>query len=110
VGESQFTLTVAYGSAGVVDEPVPTEFALYPAYPNPFNPSVTLQFNIETHGYTSLYIYDITGRLVEILVDGKLESGEYEVVWDARVLPSGIYLAQLKSGERAITQKLTLLK
>jgi hypothetical protein len=81
VGESQFTLTVAYGSAGVVDEPVPTEFALYPAYPNPFNPSVILQFNIETHGYTSLYIYDITGRLVEILVDGKLESGEYEVVW-----------------------------
>jgi hypothetical protein len=89
---------------------MPKEFALHPAYPNPFNPSVTLRFNIEAHGYTSLYIYDITGRLVEILVDRKLESGKHEVIWDAGNLPSGIYFVQLKSGEKTITQKLTLLK
>ena len=110
VGASHFTLTVVYSALTTNDDMMPKEFALHPAYPNPFNPSVTLRFNIEAHGYTSLYIYDITGRLVEILVDRKLESGEYEILWDAGNLPSGIYFVQLKSGEKTITQKLTLLK
>ena len=107
---ARFSVTISGFALGSENGSLPVEFALHPAYPNPFNPSVTLRFNIEAHGYTSLYIYDITGRLVEILVDRKLESGEYEILWDAGNLPSGIYFVQLKSGDKTINQKLTLLK
>ena len=110
VGESQFTLTVAYGSAGVVDEPVPTEFALYPAYPNPFNPSTMISFDVPELQNVSVQIFNITGQLIETLINGKLESGKHKVLWNAGNLPSGIYFVQLKSGDKTINQKLTLLK
>jgi hypothetical protein len=48
--------------------------------------------------------------LIETLINGKLESGEYEILWDAGNLPSGIYFVQLKSGNKTLNQKLTLLK
>jgi hypothetical protein len=110
VGENRFTLTVAYGSAGVVDEPVPTEFALYPAYPNPFNPSTMISFDVPELQNVSVQIFNITGQLIETLINGKLESGEYEILWGAGNLPSGIYFVQLKSGDKTLNQKLTLLK
>jgi hypothetical protein len=110
VGESQFTLTVAYGSAGVVDEPVPTEFALYPAYPNPFNPSTMISFDVPELQNVSVQIFNITGQLIETLINGNIENGKHEVLWDAGNLPSGIYFVQLKSGDKTLTQKLTLLK
>jgi hypothetical protein len=110
VGESQFTLTVAYGSAGVVDEPVPTEFALYPAYPNPFNPSTMISFDVPELQNVSVQIFNITGQLIETLINGNIENGKHEVLWNAGNLPSGIYFVQLKSGDKTITQKLTFLK
>jgi len=110
VGESRFTLTVAYGSAGVVDEPVPTEFALYSAYPNPFNPSTMISFDVPELQNVSVQIFNITGQLIETLINGNIESGKHKVLWDAGNLPSGIYFVQLKSGDKTITQKLTLLK
>jgi hypothetical protein len=110
VGESQFTLTVAYGSAGVVDEPVPTEFALYSAYPNPFNPSTMISFDVPELQNVSVKIFNITGQLIETLINGNIESGKHKVLWDAGNLPSGIYFVQLKSGDKTINQKLTLLK
>ncbi len=110
VGESQFTLTVAYGSAGVVDEPVPTEFALYPAYPNPFNPSTMISFDVPELQNVSVQIFNITGQLIETLINGNIESGKHKVLWNAGNLPSGIYFVQLKSGDKTINQKLTLLK
>jgi uncharacterized protein YcnI len=48
--------------------------------------------------------------LIETLINGNIESGKHEILWDAGNLPSGIYFVQLKSGDKTITQKLTLLK
>jgi hypothetical protein len=114
VGESRFTLTVAYSALTSNDEPanVPGTFALRPAYPNPFNPSTTISFDIPdaTDRNTSLHIYDITGKLVETLVNKVLPSGSHAVTWDPKNLSSGLYIVQLKVGNKTFNQKLTFLK
>ncbi len=92
---------------------VPTEFALYPVHPNPFNPVTTIRFSIpdvETLHATSLRIYDITGKLVETLVDEKLSPGNQSVQWNAKGFSSGVYFVLLEgSGLREI-QKVVLMK
>jgi len=114
VGESRFTLTVAYSALTSNDEPanLPGSFALHPAYPNPFNPSTTISFDIPdaTDRNTSLHIYDITGKLVETLVNKVLPSGSHAVTWDPKNLSSGLYIVQLKVGNKTFNQKLTFLK
>ncbi len=69
-----------------------------------------ISFDVPELQNVSVQIFNITGQLIETLINGNIESGKHKVLWNARVLPSGIYLAQLKSGERTVTQKLTLLK
>jgi hypothetical protein len=97
----------------VVDEtPLPQNFKLYQPYPNPFNPTITIQFNIpvESLRATSLQIFNITGRLVETLVDGNLQAGEHEIVWKAGSQPSGVYFVRLQNGEFVENQKVVLIK
>ena len=114
VGESRFTLTVSYSALTSNDEPanVPESFSLHPAYPNPFNPSTTISFDIPEAAdrNTSLHIYDITGKLVETLVNKVLSSGSHAVTWDPKNLSSGLYIVQLKVGNKIFRQKLTFLK
>jgi hypothetical protein len=92
----------------------PDDFALYPAYPNPFNPTTMIRFNISVGDANlrplQLTLYDITGRLVETLINQQLEPGVHEIQWDAKNLPSGLYFIQLQSGTKIQTQKLILLK
>ena len=93
------------------DTPFPVEFKLFPAYPNPFNPSTTIRFSVETrHAVSLLQIYDITGRVVETLVMGDLVAGKHKVVWDASGFSSGIYFVRLESGTVVQTQKIVLMK
>ena len=91
---------------------LPTSFALYRPYPNPFNPTTTIRFNVpvETFRATSLRIFDITGRVVDVLLDGELEPGSHEIQWHANNNASGIYFIRMVSGEFVKTQKLILLK
>jgi hypothetical protein len=91
------------------DQNTPDKFGLIGNYPNPFNPTTTIRFSLETHGDVSLQIYDITGRLVETVVNGTIR-GEHEVVWDASGYPSGVYLIRLSHGDRTHTRKMLLLK
>ena len=95
----------------VEDEPlIPEKIMLYSAYPNPFNPTTTIRFSLETQYVTSLHIYDINGQLVETLVNSKLMSGEHEVTWNASTQPSGVYFIQLVSGNNVQTEKVLLIK
>jgi len=110
VGDPRYQLTVAYGSAGVEELPVPKEFVLYPAYPNPFNPSTTIRFDLPAERFITLSVYDITGKLVETLINEVLQQGSHNIQWQPQNLPSGNYFVQLKSRNRTFTQKLTLLK
>ena len=91
---------------------LPTSFALFRPYPNPFNPITTIRFDIpvETGNEVALRIFDINGRLVETLVNQKLEPGTHEVQWYANNHASGIYFIRMVAGEFVKTQKMILLK
>jgi len=90
----------------------PNQFLLFPAYPNPFNPLTTIQFNIpvETQDVTSLQLFDLQGRPVESLINKMLQPGEYKIAWSALGMPSGVYFAELVSGNYRQVQKLVLMK
>jgi len=91
---------------------IPNHFQLHPPYPNPFNPTTTIRFDIgeKITNMASLRIYDITGRLVETLVDGNYKVGEHVFIWDASKIASGVYFVELVSGQNRSMQKLVLLK
>jgi parallel beta-helix repeat protein len=97
----------------------PRTFNLFQNFPNPFNPSTTISFNISNtinkRQRVNLNIYDIRGRLVSSLIDSDLEPGTHKIHWDGRndrgvSVSSGIYLYQLKSGGETFTRKMTVLK
>jgi len=89
---------------------MPSTHKLLRNYPNPFNPSTTIQFGVESFGDVSLTVYNTLGQEVAQLVEMKMETGVYEVTFDARNLASGIYFYTLKTEEQSLTNKLMLLK
>jgi len=86
-------------------------FELASNYPNPFNPSTTIQFTLGNDGMTSLQVYNMLGQKVATLFQGAAEAGKmYQVTLDASNLPSGLYFAKLESGNQHTIQKMVLLK
>src|SRR4030095_5944897 len=77
---------------------IPQKFALLQNYPNPFNPETKIKFQIPNAGFVKLAVYDAGGKLVKILVDENLNSGTYNIGWDASAYPSGVYFYILSSG------------
>ena len=88
----------------------PNEFALRPAYPNPFNPETNLTFELTVSSVVSLAVFDINGREVANLGDGWYPAGIHEMTFDASQLPSGVYFARLTAGNHSQTQKLLLIR
>jgi hypothetical protein len=92
------------------DQPVQL-YALQQNYPNPFNPVTTISYVLPKAMHVRLEIYDITGRLVETLVDSPELSGEHQVQWNARGMSSGVYFYKLSSGTlTSRMKKMILLK
>lgn len=95
------------------DEPGETsisQFSILNCFPNPFNPSTNISFQLQTTGKVNLTIFDITGREVAMLVDGMKPTGSHQVTFDASTLSSGIYFARLTAGEFRAVQKMLLVK
>jgi hypothetical protein len=94
----------------------PDNFKLFQNYPNPFNPTTNIKFNIQSKSFVELYVYNISGRLVTKLVDENLNSGSYEVNFDAGEfdLPSGIYFYKMTAwndkSSFTSSQKMILIK
>ena len=88
----------------------PADFALHPAYPNPFNPVTNLRFSLPEPGNVILTIYDVQGKEVVRLVEGYRLAGVYDVACNASSLSSGIYFARLTAGNFQQTQKILLIK
>jgi hypothetical protein len=78
--------------------------------PNPFNPVTRISYNVSSTQHVRIAIYDVTGRLVETLVDETKGAGEYVVEWDAGSLPSGVYFYHMETGDETIVRRATLLK
>lgn len=79
-------------------------------YPNPFNPTTTINYQIPTSGNVTIKVYDILGNEVANLVDGYMESGRYEVDFDASSLASGVYIYRLYVNDYVNVKKMVLLK
>lgn len=90
--------------------PVPKIFALAQNHPNPFNPSTQITFSLPATVVMTLKIFDLAGREVATLVNGKLPAGEHHVHFDASDLAAGVYLYRLQAGEQVATRKLLLVK
>ena len=87
-------------SLGFISNTFPVEFELHQPFPNPFNPTTTIQFNVpatDTRHVISLRVFDIAGSMVETLVNGTMKSGQYEIQWDASQHASGIYFLKMES-------------
>ena len=109
-----FTFDITFGldQLSANDEIITNNFALYPHYPNPFNPITTIRFNAPFVGIKnklSLRIYDITGRVVDVLVNDAINSGSHVIQWNAADYASGIYFIELVVGKKRDIQKLILL-
>ncbi len=89
---------------------LPTEFALNPARPNPFNAATTISFALPEAARINLCIYDVSGRAVVTLVDGWRDAGTHQVTFDGFNLASGVYALHLNAGIHSATGKLVLMK
>ncbi len=88
----------------------PVDFCIKANYPNPFNPSTTITYQLPKSGYTTLKIYNSLGQVVAELVDGYEEAGIYAILFNADNLPSGMYFATLQMNNISQTRKMILLK
>ncbi|MFQ6608833.1 MAG: choice-of-anchor B family protein [Fidelibacterota bacterium] len=94
-----------------MDDPaVPSVFALYQNFPNPFNSSTTIRLSVPDEGDVQLTIYDVLGREVSTLISGELVRGSHELIWDASSVSSGIYIYRLTRSGETLSKRMILLK
>lgn len=96
--------------AGEADPAVPTTMMLYPNYPNPFNPSTTIRFDLPEAGPVRLQVLDLLGREVARLVDDVRPAGTHTVSFDAHDLANGVYLYRLEADRHVATRRMVLIK
>ncbi|MCF8242229.1 MAG: carboxypeptidase regulatory-like domain-containing protein [Melioribacteraceae bacterium] len=93
-----------------IKEIIPDQFTLKNNYPNPFNPTTTIGFDIPTQSYVKLTVYNLIGEEITTLVNKTLDAGTYNYTFDASNLNSGIYFYQLQAGEFNSVRKMILMK
>lgn len=117
--DSLYSFTVA--TVGIEEDRsvpgIPERITLTQNYPNPFNPRTAIGVEVPPNasGLMSLVVYDLRGRLVKILFEGRLKEGRHVFTWHGKneqsmSVSSGVYLCVLRNGEQVVTRKLTLVK
>ena len=113
VGEPRFSLAISYNALTSNDniKILPSKFTLHAPYPNPFNPSTNISFDLPESGKLSLSVYDLKGAIVKTLLNGYKFVGSYQYKWtpDSQ-LASGIYIFELKTKNKTKYQKITFIK
>jgi len=100
---------IFYVGALEQSKPIPNQIHLN-VFPNPFNPSTNLNFQVPEESSIKLLVYNINGQLITKLTSLEYSSGSYNYIWDAKNLPSGVYFAHLIVNQKTYTQKLILMK
>ena len=89
---------------------IPDKTEIISAYPNPFNPSTKINFNINKNQDVELLIYDIQGNVVQSLINQKLEAGNHSIKWSPYNISSGVYILSLNTPSTKISSKLLYIK
>ena len=79
-------------------------------FPNPFNSSTIIRFSLEAESYVELAVFDILGRRIDVMIDGRLPPGYHQIEWHAGDSPSGVYFYRLVTLDTAVTGRMTLLR
>jgi glucose/arabinose dehydrogenase len=115
-GIYRFNRVVTSSVGEATSQPIPKTFVLEQNYPNPFNPNTEIRYQLPAASWMTLKVYDLLGREVSTLVDGKRGAGTYEEKFDARDLPSGVYMYRMVArpvdgGSGSVSvRKLTLVR
>jgi hypothetical protein len=88
----------------------PNAFSLEQNYPNPYNPSTTIIYTLNSNGKVHLSVYDLLGKEVSVLVNGVQTQGKHEVIFSGNSLSNGVYFYRLQTDKEVITKKMTLMK
>ena len=111
-----FTLTIDGSKLNIEDgDIIPESFALHANYPNPFNPTTTISYDLPKRSQVTLGIYDLLGKQIKTLVNQSQDAGNKIAVWDGtnnlgRQVSAGVYLYQIQAGEFTQTRKMLFLK
>lgn len=89
---------------------LPEKYALYQNYPNPFNAKTRIAFEIPNRSHVKINILDVKGQFVQQVMDKDLQAGTYTMIYDAKLMTSGIYLLQMKTERFTEVKKMLLLK
>jgi hypothetical protein len=108
--ENWILKTVNSVVTGVDDDYLVDKYTLEQNFPNPFNPTTIIKFNLAKNGFTTLKLYDVLGNEITSIVNGMLEAGLHEIEFNASNLSSGTYFYTLTSGEYSESRKMILLK
>jgi len=93
-----------------VETPIPDDFYLSEAYPNPFNAVTRLTYGLPEASHVIINVFDVTGRLVTTLVNGNKSSGHHTVVWESGNANSGIFLMKMESAGFSDVRKVALIR
>ncbi|RPI18413.1 MAG: T9SS C-terminal target domain-containing protein [Ignavibacteriae bacterium] len=117
LSSNSLILTLVRSVIGIeqISSSVPAQYSLYNNYPNPFNPTTKIKFDVPSEvrnqkSEVRLIIFDILGRQVAVIVNDKLSPGKYEVTWDASLLSSGVYFYRMETERFIDTKKMLLVK
>jgi len=99
------------GTVGTTSETnLQINYTLSRNYPNPFNPTTTIEYSLPQAGYVSLIVFNLLGTEISRLVSGEQETGNHSISWNAANVASGIYFYRLQAGDFIQTRKMVLLK
>ncbi len=94
----------------IYDDQQPEKYALYPAYPNPFNPTTTIKFALPENQHVRIRVFDVTGRQMAELVDAPMSAGFHRMQWHAANVGSGVYFIQFETDKFCERRKCLLVK
>lgn len=101
--------TVMIGIENISTE-IPKEYKLYQNFPNPFNPTTNINFDIIKNGNVSIVVYDLLGRVVETIVNQEMSPGRYKVDFNATNYASGMYIYKIVTGDFVDVKKMLIVK
>jgi len=109
-GDFEITEMIIANSSAEVTVNTPMAFGLSAAYPNPFNPSTSINLHVPMESDVSVQVYNLSGRMISTLLSGVQAQGDYNLTWNAQEQASGMYLVRAETAGSVAVQKILLLK